>query len=62
MAAPSGYMRYLEPAALRREGFPIIDDPRDPCWSLAAAGWPGLTAEEACMIAEKTRPIEGYQV
>lgn len=42
-------------APLKREGYPDIDDPGDPCWSLMNTNWPGLTADEATEIVRKTR-------
>lgn len=42
-----------------REGYPFIDDPSDPCWSLMSANWPGMTAEEAKSIVTKTRSSKG---
>ena len=57
--APSARDRYLGLAPTIREGFPVIDDPGDPCWSLAVANWPGLTAVEAFEIVTKTRPSKG---
>ena len=46
-------------APTTREGFPVVCKPSDPCWSLAAANWPGLTAAEAFEIVSKTSTPKG---
>ena len=45
---------------LCKPGYPYVDDPGHPAWSLASAGWPGLTPEEAAaefkrLVAENRR-------
>lgn len=38
--------------ALKRPGYPFIDDPAHPLWKLSNADWAGYTGEEAAFLCE----------
>jgi len=40
------------PSALKREGYPWIEDPEHPQWPLQQAGWVGLTASQAKKLCQ----------
>jgi hypothetical protein len=50
--APTAEERYFDIGAVKREGYPWLEDPSHPRWALQQAGWPSLTPEEARMLCE----------